>query len=147
MKKTLFLGAASAVALLGVITAFQDKLIYMQRNYESHGLRNYYHNLKKQFEDRSGRLLLEVSYNTSAGEQTAFWIPPTSKVIEEKSFEKLWIVEGITQPVDVGVMQGMEQLLHLVFSWSRLHVRIQDAENLDASRPDVAIRRVSPHKR
>ena len=94
IKRTLFYGAAAGIALLGALAVFQDKLIYIQRTYESHGLKNYYQRLRSEFESRSGRVLLEVVYNTSAGEQTAFWVPPKAAAIASKSFDKVWVVFG-----------------------------------------------------
>lgn len=94
MKRLLILGGAASVAFVAILAASQNQIIYIKRNYESHGLRTYYNNLKTQFENKSGRVLLEVSYNTSQGEQLVYWIPPKYQAIEQRNFEKLWLVFG-----------------------------------------------------
>jgi pimeloyl-ACP methyl ester carboxylesterase len=94
MKRALMIGGVTALGAVGLLAAMQDNIIYVRRSYESHGMRQYYHNIQERFEDKSGRVLLEVSYNTSSGHQTVFWIPPRLEAIESKSINKLWIVFG-----------------------------------------------------
>jgi pimeloyl-ACP methyl ester carboxylesterase len=94
MKRAIMIGGAVSAAAIAILSASQDQIIYIRRSYESHGMRNYYNNLKTNFEAKANRVLLEVSYNSSVGEQTAFWVPPKSSAVQDGSFGKLWLVFG-----------------------------------------------------
>ena len=94
MKRAILLGSLATSAVVLLLVASQDRLIYMKRTYESHGLKQYYQNIRTHFDQNTGRMVLDVAYKTSFGMQTAFWIPPKGDAIQSGTFGKLWIVFG-----------------------------------------------------
>jgi len=110
VRRAILIGGLATSALVFILAVSQDKLIYLKRSYETHGLRQYYHKAKGVFEDKTQRVLLEVSYKTSFGDQTAFWVPPKGDVIRSQTFERLWIVFGGNAQLALDWLWALERL-------------------------------------
>lgn len=77
-------GCGVVAALIGSLYMIQHKLIYIPRGYNSYP--DYYASVRKRFSD-----MKTLSYKTSEGQQTAFYIPPaTGKDIPSR----VWVLHG-----------------------------------------------------
>ena len=86
------LASGVSLALIGLLTAFQDSLIYIARDYKSYQLGSYYASALKQFEAKHGAVK-QLSFNSSLSGQ-----PSAAYLVEPKrnnvSPERLFVLLG-----------------------------------------------------